>query len=120
MKICKKFCGFILKFPQETAQEGSMELFEPRDLKSSMIRHRSLNLAELEMSTIRAKTITPQEFFGKRNVSRRQKFDMGCKCGLGIMGEFKKDESRIVNGYLPEKRPWMVDIKVNFKNSQFF
>ena len=49
----------------------------------------------------------------ERNTSRSQKYDMGCKCRLGTMGEVTKDECRIVDGYEPETRPWMLFIDVN-------
>ena len=106
-----------------------MELFGLRDEISSMIGQSVCNSSELEKSRIRANTkisgllessnhqpIPTHEVTQERNVSRTQKYDMGCKCGLGTMGEVKKDESMIIKGYVPEKRPWMVYIKVNFQN----
>ena len=49
---------------------------------------------------------------------------MGCKCGLGTKGQARKNEtmSRIVDGYEPMNRPWMVYIKIQviFPNIHYF
>ena len=106
-----------------------MELFGPRDGKSSANhenQHQIPNSSELEHNIKepyprisglseggKYQLLNPYEMFEGRNASRSQQYDMGCKCGLGKMGEVKKEESRIVNGYEPEIRPWMVYIKVS-------
>ena len=106
-----------------------MKLFGPRDDKSSvnhMNRNQIPNSSEFEHNIKEAypritglseggkyQLLNPYEIFEERNASRSQQYDMGCKCGLGKMGEVKKEESRIVNGYEPEIRPWMVYIEVS-------
>ncbi len=41
-------------------------------------------------------------------------YNMSCKCGLGRIGEIRNSsgQPRIVNGYVPETRPWMAYIQV--------
>ena len=127
--IYYKFCGFILKFQSKIEQGGSMELFGPRDDKSSvnhMNQHQIPNSSELEQKIKEAyprisglseggkyQILNPYEMFEDQNALRSQQCDMGCKCGVGTIGEVPKVESRIVNGYEPEIRPWMVYIKVS-------
>ena len=62
--------------------------------------------------------ITPHEEPGEKKFSSNHTYYNVCKCGLGIMGEVKKNETnaRIIKGYEPEKRPWMVYIKVNLQS----
>ena len=117
------------QFQSKIKQGGSMELFGSRDDKSSaehMSHHTILESSDLEHNIKEAyprisgfsegskyQLLTPYEMFKERNASRSQQYDMGCKCGLGTIGEVTKEESRIVNGYEPEIRPWMVYIKVS-------
>ena len=63
--------------------------------------------------------ITLHEESGEKNASSYSAFNNGCKCGLGTVGAVKKNEtkSRIIKGYEPEKRPWMVYIEVNLQSS---
>ena len=119
----------IFQLTNKNVQTVSMEWFGQRDIKSSVdpnLMHKNLNSSESEdkikgaypkMSGLSENSqfqlLTPYKMFGGRNASRNQQYDMGCKCGLGKMGEVRKNESRIVNGYEPEKRPWMVNIEVN-------
>ena len=58
--------------------------------------------------------ISPYDVYGERNVLRTKKYSMGCECGLGIKGAARTNEtkSRIIKGYEPEKRPWMVQINI--------
>ena len=44
-----------------------------------------------------------------------KKFNMTCQCGEGRIGERRNEtvKRRIVNGYVPETRPWMVYIQVD-------
>ena len=38
---------------------------------------------------------------------------MTCDCGLGVIGEARAEaKTRIVNGYIPEHRAWMVYLQV--------
>ena len=106
-----------------------MELFGPRDDKSSvnhMNQHQIPNSSELEQKIKEAyprisglsecgkyQILNPYKMYEDGNTSRSQQYDMGCKCGVGTIGEVPKVESRIVNGYEPEIRPWMVYIKVS-------
>ncbi len=40
-------------------------------------------------------------------------YDMGCKCGLGRIGPSTSSfKVKIVNGYVPEARPWLVYIQI--------
>ena len=106
-----------------------MELLVPRDNKpyvDNMIRHQVLSKSDLEHNLVGTNPriseisedsnnhfLTPYTMSEERNTSRSQKYDMGCKCGLGTMGKVTKDGSRIVDGYEPETRSWMVFIEVN-------
>ena len=67
----------------------------------------------------RHQPITRHEESGEKKASSNHTFINGCKCGLGTVGEVKKNEtkSRIIKGYEPEKRPWMVFIEVNLQSS---
>lgn len=49
--------------------------------------------------------------------SRSKKYYMGCKCGIAKRGKAKNasEFSRIVNGYEPEHRPWMVYLQIRSK-----
>ena len=92
-----------------------------------MIRHHVLNSTEMENEKIEAnptisgqakssirRPIIPYEVYGERNALSIKKYNMGCECGLGIKGGARKNvtKSRIVDGYEPENRPWMVFIKI--------
>ena len=43
----------------------------------------------------------------------RKVYNMTCDCGLGVIGEARAEaKTRIVNGYIPEHRAWMVYLQV--------
>ena len=114
-----------------------MESLHPSDSKSSLDHlnwHLGSNSSELKKKTTEAhprvtvlsknnshQSITPYDIYGDRNELSANKYNMGCKCGMGTKSEAKKSEnkSRIVNGYEPEDRPWMIfiEIKVIFQNT---
>ena len=45
--------------------------------------------------------------------AKTKAYDMGCKCGLGRIGASTSSfKVKIVNGYVPEARPWLVYIQI--------
>ena len=116
----------------------SSELLISSDNKSSldpMIM--VLNASQMENEKIEANStilrsymskshqpIIPYKVYGERNELRAMEYNNGCECGLGIKGEARKNEttSRIVHGYEPENRPWMIyiNITVIFPNNHYF
>jgi hypothetical protein len=51
-----------------------------------------------------------------KQVKPKKVYNMTCPCGLGRIGEVRNTSTsaqpKIVNGYVPETRPWMVYIQV--------
>jgi hypothetical protein len=78
-------------------------------------RSLSLSSEELELVVPRSRpgTKSYRVVKTKKSKSKPKVYNMTCDCGLGVIGEARAEaKTRIVNGYVPEHRAWMVYLQV--------